>query len=58
MTTILSEIKQAKAKIQKARQELCRCSSFILQYEGGCQCKRAELIQEATDELQKLIDQI
>jgi len=55
---ILSEIKQAKEKIEKARQETCRCSSFVLQYEGGCQCIRGELIKEAYAELQKLINKI
>jgi len=55
---ILFKIKEAKYKIQKAREELCTCSSFVLQYEGGCQCRRGELIKEAYTELQKLIDKI
>jgi len=58
MDKILSEIKNAKDKIQKAREELCTCSSFVLQYEGGCQCRRGVLIKKAYTELQKLIGKI
>ncbi len=42
--------------LRQAEKQECTCSSFVLQYEGGCQCDRGRLINSLNDRLWNLID--
>lgn len=55
---LLDEIRRAKDALNKAEQLKCICSSFTLQYDGGCECNRGEKIVEAEKRLQCLINKI
>ena len=41
-----------------ARALRCTCSSFALQYEGGCHCERGRNIAKAQKEIEAVLDKI
>jgi hypothetical protein len=43
--TVIPALIEARDSLRKAKDMKCRCTGFILQYEGGCQCERGKQIK-------------
>lgn len=55
---MLEKIKKARDKITRIEKLSCTCSSFALQYNSGCECKKGKDLELAQEELDNLIKAI
>jgi len=53
----IEKIKELRDKLKEAEAVHCRCSDFVLQYEG-CSCGKYKGILEARKELDKAIEDL
>ena len=52
-----ARVREAKEALARAEAEHCTCTSFALQYEGNCQCKRGKEIAACEERLQHLMEE-
>lgn len=55
MPSLRKQIILAKEEIERAKAIKCTCSSFVYQYEGGCQCERGRQLLKAEAKLNNII---
>ena len=55
---LFHEIRIARELVEKAKDAKCTCPSFVLQYEGSCQCEQDRLISTYENALKQLIDKL
>jgi len=55
---LLYAIRDARDALFDASNEKCTCSSFVLQYEGGCQCERGKKIAACEYAMWRMIESI
>ncbi len=51
-------LRKARDALSLAKQIKCTCSGFVLQYEGGCQCKAGRAVYTAREYLDNLIKKL
>lgn len=55
----IKEIVKARDEIKRIQEtEACRCSGFILQYEGGCTCDKGKKLGVAKRHFNELIEKL
>ena len=54
----ISEIIRMRSLLNDAEEEKCMCSGFVIQYEGGCQCKAGRNKKKAKKELIEFIESV
>ncbi len=55
---IVDKIITARDRLEQAKNHICKCSGFVLQYEGRCQCGRRSDIREFEEEINELINKL